>query len=590
MKRLILIFFAAIGFGVTFLVGGAIVLSLLFFSEPGLPDRIVLEVDLSSGLVETSPEDPLLLALEESSLRTRDLVLAIEAAADDPRVEALLLRGAGSLPGWATAEEIRDAVNHFGASGKPTVFFTETFGELTPGQLTYYLATAFGTIYLQPSGEVGLAPLLMESLFFRGLLDRWEIAPRFDRRAEYKDASEIFTESEFTPDAEEARRAVLQALEESLVNGIAQGRNLPPERARELLYGGPYPAREALESGLVDGLRYLDEVHDEIYGEGGGSPVRVGPSTYLAGRESRAGGETRVALVYGIGTIQRGEGGYDFLTGGSAFGSASVAKALRTAADDPQVRAILFRVDSPGGSWPASDQVRREVRRARDRGIPVVVSMGNLAASGGYVVAMDADVIVAHPSTITGSIGVVGGRLILDEFLASLGITSDEILVDGGENFYAALRDYSPRDWERFQLFLDRIYGDFVQGVADGRGMTSEEVEAVARGRVWSGRDAAELGLVDRLGGFPVALDAIREELDLVDGAPVQLIVYPAERTLLELLIERANSGGGAGVLREAPELGASALLRGLLSVLERESMGIPAGAVQSPSWEVPGR
>jgi protease-4 len=216
--------------------------------------------------------------------------------------------------------------------------------------------------------------------------------------------------------------------------------------------------------------------------------------------------------------------------------------------------------------------------------------MGDVAASGGYVVAMDADVIVAHPSTITGAIGVVGGRLVLEEFLGSIGISADEILVEGEENFYASVRDYSPRDWERFQLFLDRIYEDFVKGVAEGRGMTVEEVDAVARGRVWSGRDALDLGLVDRLGGFPVALDAIRELIGVEEGARISLVVYPAERTLLELLMDRAGVSGGSGVLANAPTLAASALFNTVVRGVASGRIAPPSGSVQAPSWEVPGR
>jgi protease-4 len=216
--------------------------------------------------------------------------------------------------------------------------------------------------------------------------------------------------------------------------------------------------------------------------------------------------------------------------------------------------------------------------------------MGNVAASGGYVVAMDADLIVAHPATITGSIGVVGGKLVLEEFFASMGINADQIQVEEGENFYASMPDYSPEDWDRFQLFLDRIYDDFVQGVAEGRGMTVAEVDAVARGRIWSGRDAFELGLVDRLGGFPVALDAIRELLEVETGSGIDLVVYPAERTLLQLLLERASASGGAGVLSSAPAIVGAALFGDMVRGVASDRIGSASGSVRAPSWEVPGR
>jgi protease-4 len=586
VKRFILLPLAA--FGGFVLLSAAVLLALawMFAGSTSLPGTIVLELNLEDGLVEMRPDDPLLRAVEPSRLTVREVVEALDRAGTDPQVVALTFRGGAGLPGWATVDDLREAVERFRASGKPTVFFAESFGEFSPGQLAYHLATAFDEVYLQPSGEVGLAPLLMETFFLRDALDRIGVRPRFDSRGEYKDAQEIFTETGFTPAARDARRAVLEELEGSLVAGMGSGRTLPADSARALLARGPYPAREALAAGLVDGLLYLDQVRDRVRESTDASAEPVGIGQYLAAKGGAWTNGPRVALVYGVGAIQRGSGGFDFLSGGTALGSGAVSSALREAADDPRTRAVLFRVDSPGGSWVASDQVRREVRRIRDAGIPIVVSMGNLAASGGYVIAMDADRIVAQPTTLTGSIGVLGGKLVSEAAFDSIGIDWDQVRVSGESSFYSAVEDFSARDWERFQLSLDRIYADFVEGVAAGRGMGVDEVESIARGRVWSGRDAGALGLVDRLGGFHAALDEIRGLLGESLDAPLEVALYPAERSLVQLLLEERFSPLGAAARLQALAGSARA---GLEERLTRALFGVE-GAVRMAEWGVPGR
>jgi len=588
VPRAILLFFATIGALAFTAVVVVLAVSWAVFSPAGLPDRIVLELDLEGGLVETLPGDPFLMALDRNRLRTRDVVEALEAAAGDDRVVGLLVRGGGGLPGWGTAEELREAVTRFRAAGKPAVFFAGTFGELSPGQLSYHLATAFEAIHLQPSGDVGLAPLLMEAPFLRGALDRLEVEPRFDRRGEYKDAQEMFTESGFTPEAREAREVLLASLEAGLLEGMSAGRGFTADSARTLLLNGPFPAREARAAGLVDELLYLDQVRELL---SDGSPEFLSVERYRTRGPGAWDRGPRVALVYGVGAIQRGRGGFDFLSGGSALGADVVSRAIRDAVEDDRVRAILFRVDSPGGSWVASDQVRREIRRARERGIPVVVSMGDLAASGGYVISMDADRIVAHPSTFTGSIGVLAGKLVTEEFFASMGIEWDQVRATEGGDFYSGVRDFNPNDWDRFQLFLDRVYEDFVAGVAEAREMTVAQVDAVARGRIWSGRDAVRLGLVDRVGGFGVALDEIRGLLGEEAGAPLQVAVYPAERTLLQLLLEEGRRGERAGSGVDAGWLaGLAAPARALLEGAARAGLLGTRGPVGTPPLGVPGR
>lgn len=583
MKRKTAIVLASVGGLVVFGALFALALVWALFSPPALPDRFVLALDLEAGFMEAAPGDPFLLALDRHRLRVRDVVDALHAAADDDRVVGLWANGGRPPGGWGVAAELREAVEHFRASGKPAVLFAETFGEMVPAHSAYHVATAFDEIVLQPSGEVGVGGFSIEAPFLRGAFEKLEIEPRFDARMEYKDATDIFMRTGFSDPSREALTDLLASLMETLTEGIAEGRGLPRDSVQALLDLGPFPAALARDVGLVDRLGYRDESRDRFEDLVGDDPEFVALRRYRDGGGRAWDRGARVAVVTGVGPIHRGSSGYDPLGGGTSMGASSVASAIRSAADDERVRAILFRVDSPGGGWVASDVIRREVRRARDAGKPVVVSMGNAGASGGYLVAVEADRIVAHPTTFTGSIGVAGGRFVLGGFFASLGITWDRVEVGETDGFFTGVEDFSEEEWRRFQASLDRVYDDFVEHVARGRGLGAAEIDVVARGRVWTGRDALARGLVDALGGYGVALEHVRELADLEPDAPIQLAVYPAERTLFQLLLDEGRgvraSGGGAGDV-----------LRGLVRTLGAIGAATREPArVRMPPFVVPG-
>jgi protease-4 len=587
------------------LLGGVFMIALVWAVLSGgaerLPDRFVLEMDLREGVVDYLGDDPLLVALEGRRLRLRDLVESLEAAAADPRVQGLRVIGGSALGGWALTDELRDAIVAFRESGKPTIHFAETFGEFVPAQGAYHLATAFEEVVLQPSGDLGLSPLSVEAPFLRDALAKLEINPQFRARREYKDAADLFTRTGFSPASKEALTALLETFTDGLVDGMQAGRGLSADSARGLIARGPWSAGEALEAGLVDRLGYLDEawagfearIHAYASTEDSASdsasdlpsvPVRSVRAYRDAGFPDSgglgAGAATRVALIHGVGEIQMGRGGELFQSGG--FRAGLVADAIRSASEDPSIRAILFRVDSPGGSYVASDLVRHELQRARGKGIPVVVSMGNAAASGGYMVALEADRIVAQPSTVTGSIGVLAGKFAVEEFLGRFGVTLDRIDLGDAPSGFTTLGAFTPEDLARLDRSLDRIYEDFVGHVARGRGLSFEDAEAVARGRVWSGRDAMALGLVDALGGYRVAQDEVRSLLDLPADERLALIPFPEERTLFQLLLEEARGGGAiqarGGAIRRGVET-----IRWWVSVMQAPGLEVRSTPLRFP-------
>ncbi len=502
---------------------------------------VVLEIDLTQPWMEHVPGDALARSLLDGRGDLRRVVDAIDRAAGDDDVAALLARVGSAPMGLATIQELRDAVGRFGASGKRTVAYADTFGEWGPGNGGYYLASGFDEVYLQPSGDVGLTGLIYQVSFLAGTFEKIGLEPQMDRRKEYKSAVNTYTETEFTEAQEEALGAVAESQFDQLVTGIAAARGLEEPAVRELVDRGPYFGSEAVAAGLVDGLAYRDEVYDRLR-ESLGEDVAFRDVLAYARQTLRLPGGETVALIYGVGPVVRGESEYDFLSGTTTLGSDTVAEAFRSAVEDSSVRAILFRVDSPGGSYVGSDTVWRETVRARDAGKPVVVSMSNLAGSGGYFVAMAADSIVAHPGTVTGSIGVYGGKILSRQLWNKLGITWDQVQTSANSEMFSSLDAFDEYGWQRMQDSLDRIYDDFVDKVASGRGLDAQTVERVARGRIWTGADALELGLVDRLGGYPAALEEIRRLLGLEEGVRIRLKVFPAPRSTLELIAERLGA------------------------------------------------
>jgi len=542
MRRFIVGFFAFVGFLTVLLVAGIMLLvGGLKPSVTPLPANIVLIADLTRDLPEGPSEEPVLRLVVGSKPTLRDFLDAIEAAGNDPRVKVLLARVGDDELGLATVQEVRDAIAAFRSKGKLALAFADSFGEFGPGTRPYYLATAFDEIWLQPMGNVGLTGLYADSPFIKGTLDLVGVVPEFDHREQYKTAMNVLTETKMTPAHREEVEALLVSVGGQIVRGIAQARKTTEAEVRELIDRGPLLAQEAVQAKLVDRLGYRDQVLAHARARAGSGAETVSLANYLdhAGRPHREG--STIALIYGSGLVVRGGAAANPLTGSNVMAASELTRAFRAAVRDPSVRAILFRIDSPGGSAVASESIWREVVFARERGKPVVVSMGDVAGSGGYYVAAAADKIIAQPATLTGSIGVLAGKLVVADLLKKIGVSTDSAQIGANAAMFSPTADFSAEAHSRLEAFLDETYRGFKDHVATGRHMTPEEVEAVAKGRVWSGEDAKARGLVDELGGYSVALRLAREVASLPADAPFTLTVFPREETLPELLYNRLS-------------------------------------------------
>jgi len=537
---------------------------------------LILELDLTDGIAEGPATDPLSALLTMRRTRLQDLLDGLKRAADDKRVRALVVKVGGSRIGLAKVQELRAAISDFRKSGKLAVAWSESFGDFIRGNVPYYLATGFDKVYLQPSGTLGLTGIAVEQVFLRGALEKLGIDVQSAQRHEYKSAPEQFTESGFTEASREETARLAESVTEQLVGAIAAGRGLPVERVTELLARGPFLAPQALAEGLVDGLLYRDEVYDQVRKEAGPDaallylqryqrtqslnelPRRLGSSVQgiAPGQHERF-----VATVYAHGAIRHGRSGRGG-PGGGGMGSDTVAAALRAAATDDGARAVVLRVNSPGGSYTASDVIWREVVRLRAAGKPVVVSMGDVAASGGYFISAPADVIVVQPGTITGSIGVFMGKPVLRELFGRAGVTTDSITDGSGAEratMFSSSRPFSEPEWARINEWLDAVYADFTDKVASGRRMSADRVHELARGRVWTGADAIANGLADEVGGLSEAVAIARKRAGLPDDAPVR--VYPRLGPLDQLRpAESSEARPAARAQLSAGTLGASAL------------------------------
>ena len=585
LARFIFWLLALIGIGVI----AAIVIGFLFIgkferSNVKVPDQAVLTIDLSKGLAA----EHVSLPFAPSGRPTiEDIVLGLDAAAGDDRVKGVMLKvGRGPL-NIAEAQEIRDAVAQFRASKKPVHAFAESFGEAGDGTVHYYLAASADRIFLQPSGDIAMMGFLLEQPFMRAALDWLGVQAHVSKRKEFKGAPDLFTETSMPAPLRQNLQQLTDSWLAQVVDGIAADRKKDAAKVKSWIDNAPWSAADAKKEGMVDDLAYWDQAAATTYGVAG-EDASVDIADYAAQIPEPSGSAPRFAIIRGNGPVILGDSRGDPFSSATNLGSDTIVQAFSEAIDD-RVRAIIFRIDSPGGSYVAADAIWREIGRARELGIPVIASFGWEAASGGYFIAAPATKIVSQPGTITGSIGVFAGKPVLTQLWNNLNIHFEGVQAGAAADTDSINHDYSPEAWAKLEKRLDEIYADFTGKVADGRKLGPDKVEQVAKGQIWTGADAKARGLVDELGGLSVAINLGKQEAKLAQETRVTLVTYPPAKQRWESLIgEFMSSGASAPALKDSVALvpGAQELVQELRPLIEQPDSVL----LWSPPFAVNGR
>jgi protease-4 len=522
-------------------IGLMLLLSMFRKSEPVIRDNSVLVLKVKGGLPDYVPEDALrrLFGSDDSSLT--NLLTQLKKAKVDKRIGAVLLDINMSGAGWGKAEEIRDAITDFRSSGKPIYAYMEL-----GMNKEYYIALACEKIFVAPPGDLFVNGFAADVMFFRGSLDKLGVYPDVYQIGKYKNAPDSFTRKEMSEAQREVVNAILDDLFNRFVKTVATTRHKSEEDVRAIVDNAPYSAPDAQKIGLIDGANYRDEVEQELKGRLGykdADELRLTSGDQYREIEPESLGLNRgerVAVIYGTGSIGSGksEGGP---FNGQSIGSDTFIKAIDDARKDDSIKAIVLRIDSPGGSSYASDVIWHAIERARAKK-PVVVSMSDVAASGGYYIACNANKIVAEPSTYTGSIGIFAGKPVMKEFYNWLGISNEYVLRGKNAGLFRETEKFTPEEREKFfGIIKSTYYDEFVPKVAKGRNRSPEYIDSIGQGRVWTGAQAKENGLVDEFGGLDKAVEIAKQLAGIPADKSVKRVVLPYPRSFFEDLF---NSGG----------------------------------------------
>jgi protease-4 len=516
-------------------IGVAILVSAVRGQRPSIKDNSVLALRVSGSLPDYVPENPLNRLFSSPPQSLTSLISQFRKAKVDKRISAIVLDIDASDTGWAKAEEVRGAIEDFKSSGKPVYAYMETgFNK------DYYIAAACDKIYLPPSGELFVNGLAADVMFFRGSLDKLGVYPDVYQIGKYKSAGDMFTQKQMTDAHREFINSLLDDLYGRLVEAIAQGRKKSPDDVKKLIDSAPYSAAQAKDAGLIDGLLYRDEVDKELKKRLGYKDsddlhiARAGDYKQITQESLGLNKGDKVAVVYAAGDIVSGSSSFGS-SGEETIGSDSLVKTLKEVADDKTIKAVVLRIDSPGGSGLASDIIWRGVEAVKEKK-PVVVSMSDVAASGGYYIACNANKIVAEPSTITGSIGVVGGKPVVKGFYDWIGISNEYVLRGTNAGMFRESEKFTDSERAKFQEFLKGTYDDFTSKVAKGRKKDQAYIDSIGQGRVWTGKQGKDNGLVDEYGGLDKAIEIAKQLANIPANKGVQRIVRPVPPTFWEQL------------------------------------------------------
>jgi protease IV len=555
LRRGVRLVFGLILLAIVLSVGGLAFVIALGTREPAVGQNSTLFLRVGGNLAEIEPRG-IIGQFMEAPPTIHNVVDALRKAKVDRRVAGVVLRP-GNLTGlWGKVQEIREAVIDFRRSGKPIVGFLE-YG----GQQEYYLASACDKVFLVPASTLDLTGVAWYEVFLRGTLDKIGAYPDFLHIGEYKTAANTMTERTFTAAHREMTESLANDTYVQLVKGIAEGRKKTEADVRAIIERGPMLPEEAVRLGLVDDLAYEDQLDDKV-ALGGRRLRRLEDREYSGVNLTSLGlnrGQ-RIAVIYALGIIASGKGNYDSPEG-SVAGSDTIVDYIRRARGDSSIRAIVLRVDSPGGSAIASDVIWREVMLTRNHK-PVIASMSDLAASGGYYIAMPADAIVAEPGTLTGSIGVVLGKYAIRGTLDKVGLNIESVSRGRFAELASPLRPFDPEERAKIESQMQATYDLFVEKAAQGRKTTPERIDSIGQGRVWTGRQAKDLGLVDELGGLRRAIALAKERAKIAADREVEIVTFPPRKSFYEVVTNPfgADSTGLAALLTE-PERRALATL-----------------------------
>jgi protease-4 len=542
MKRGVGLVLALIAIALFISIAGTLAIYLLMSPAARIPERSTLVLRPGGDLHEVLPGDVLQLVNRDESRTLRGYVEALRKAKVDKRVAAVLLAPrAVDSPFWAKVQEIRTAIIDFKTSGKPVYAFLE-YG----GDREYYLATAADKIYLVPSASLDLVGVATYEVFLRGTFDWIGTYPDFLHIGDYKTAVNVFTEKTYTPAHKEMSASLNRDQFDQLVRAIADGRHKSEADVRAMIDQGPLLPEDALRFGLVDDLAYEDELDDLVEGVGGPGKLQLLESEDYAevtweslGVRPRA----KIAVLNAVGAITSGRSGYDPVNG-AVMGSDSIVEYIREIRADSSIRAIVLRIDSPGGGSTASDIIWRElmITKSGERARPIVVSMSDLAASGGYYIAMAGDVIVAQPGTLTGSIGIFTGKFVTGGTFGKLGVNIEATSDGKHAEIYSPDRRFTPEERAKIAESMQAFYDQFVEKAAEARNTTPDKIDQVGQGRVWTGQQAKQMGLVDQLGGLQDAINVAKQRARIAAEDEVEVVSYPARRSIYELLSDLSDS------------------------------------------------
>ena len=511
------------------------------------PD-LVLTATLEGPLEEGPGSDPFQALLHGASGSFGEIIEALDVAGTDSHVRGVVLDVGRSELGFAQNEELRQAIARFRQSGRFAIAFADSFGEMDSGTAAYHLASACDEIWLQPIGLVGLTGIAIEDYFAKDALAKIGVSFDMRKRREYKTAADALTENAMTPANREMLESLVADLSGTMMADIASARHIPSGKLDALVANAPLTAGEALGEKLIDGIAYSEIVFDDALARAGQDADSMNLLDYLAANRPDTSSDKSIALIYATGEIGRGSGnGMDPFETSTLSQADAVANTIMDATDDESVAAIVLRVDSPGGSAVASETVRGAILRAKENSVPVIVSMGNTAASGGYWISMDANRILAENTTLTGSIGVLAGKPVGEELLKKLGVSWEGIAKGDNALMWSSARPFTAAESARIDALLDSTYGEFTARVAEARSLSPDEVEKIARGRVWTGKQALGLKLVDGIGGLHEAWLAAREVAGISDSETTPLVPYAESggvwQSIRQLLSDARNWG-----------------------------------------------